>query len=246
MFIPSLGQSRIGKLEAKACGWGEFHKAMARSVGWNSFYESRLFSPTLKSLAMMNWHDNWFINLDYRRLDVFGTSVRKSCPLSPRFQLLQHRRWSFEVHHMKPPLLVRDAFISPSFLTHPELDELELGKLGVEPGVFGFDPGYSYSHGFGFGSNDFDCWLGCCVAWEENREQLARRILGYCHDKCCHCGLLELEIVCLSEKGRLLTLSFNSAYHRELLQEVEDVCTTLETMACFGCSYDFGLAFDDA
>ncbi|GJT75599.1 hypothetical protein Tco_1429445 [Tanacetum coccineum] len=39
----------------------------------------------------------------------------------------------------------------------------------VEPGVVGFDPGCSHSHGFGFDSNDSDCWLGCYVAWEENR-----------------------------------------------------------------------------
>ncbi|GJU84094.1 hypothetical protein Tco_1291640 [Tanacetum coccineum] len=41
--------------------------------------------------------------------------------------------------------------------------------LVVELGIVGFDPGCSHFHGFGFGSNDSNCWLGCCVAWEENR-----------------------------------------------------------------------------
>ncbi|GJX88799.1 hypothetical protein Tco_0340813 [Tanacetum coccineum] len=36
-------------------------------------------------------------------------------------------------------------------------------------GVVGIDAWFcSHFHGFGFVLTDSDCWLGCCVAWEEN------------------------------------------------------------------------------
>ncbi|GJR31698.1 hypothetical protein Tco_1107930 [Tanacetum coccineum] len=57
----------------------------------------------------------------------------------------------------------------PLYLVSTSSTAVDTLGLVVEPGVVGFDPGCSHSHGFGSGSNDSDCWLGCCVAWEENR-----------------------------------------------------------------------------
>ncbi|GKD90363.1 hypothetical protein Tco_1365870, partial [Tanacetum coccineum] len=95
-----------------------------------------------------------------RRASAKLSSKWRFRKISMNFKAKRHDNWFISLDYRTFSLVTLDGYAA-------------VGKgstlgLVVEPGVFGFDPGYSHSHDFGFGSNDSDCWLGCCVAWEEN------------------------------------------------------------------------------
>ncbi|GJZ99853.1 hypothetical protein Tco_0672404 [Tanacetum coccineum] len=97
--------------------------------------------------------------------------------------------------------------------------------------------------------NDSDCWLGCCVAWEENRVDVILDVISVivvsvswtvtidvgppqvtqlCSTAFTGAGAGTGD-VCLS-RSRALTISFNSATSGDT-PEVEALVLTLATMA---------------